>query len=229
MKRLSLFFAGFVFVAASLSAQTFNSPTETNSFDFLSPANSFGLIAIESTNDITNTLSTVVVVKVSKEEAKRIEQRRLSIIQSNFNSALFEIVSGSSYDTRQIVAVSPQILMKSLSYVEAEHPTQVAQFLDYHFFHAMINAFQWIGISATLLFLCRFSRRKMKDIDRADDVIIGLVNIFSWLTILGCFGTILFGCVNEIQDMAKIKHAPRIYIVEYVSALTDATEGKKAE
>lgn len=234
MKRLSLFFAGYVFAAASLSAQTYDikAPAKINTLDFLFPTNLPDLFQMEGTTDLTNNAFTYAssaptVVRVSKEEAKRVEEKRLSIIQSDFNSALSEIISGNTYDARKIVSVPPKILMKSLSYVETEYPTQVTQFLNYHFFSALISAFQWVGIGATLLFLCRFIRRKTKEIDRTNDFLICVAVLFSWVTLLGCFGTILFGSIGEIRDMAKIKHAPRMYIVEYVSVLANNAENSQ--
>lgn len=170
----------------------------------------------------TKNIPTATVVKLVTKEAERIKEQRLSFLQSKFNATVFQIISGCNDNIENINYVTPNMLMKSLDYVQIEYPKEVNQFLHYRLYHSIIECFQYAGVSATLLFLCRFTRKKMSSIE--DEGFKMMAGMFSLAAILGCFGFLLFGCLETFHDISKINNSPRIYIVEYISHLAKKSE-----
>lgn len=223
MKRLPLLFVFTVLFGTSLVALPIPNSTITISNCYLEflPPSGIEIFGIEETTN--NSIVDTNLPKMSAAEAKRIREERLNLIQSNYNKVLYEMICGDNSGIKEIGGeIPPHVFMVSLDYIETEHPAQVVQFLNYRFFHAMINCFQWVGISATSLFLCRFVRRKIKSYEGDDEIVLVFMILFSWVSILACFAAIIFGSIAEIQNMSKIKNFPRTYISDYVSSLVTA-------
>lgn len=146
-----------------------------------------------------------------------ISLKKMSMIQSNFNNTIIEMFSGINDSAKQVNWVSTKVIIKSIDYINEEKPNLVYHFLNFKFYQSLIDSLQWLGVSISLIFICRFLQKKIKTQEITEDGLVVLSTVISYVAILGSFSCMIFGGGEDIQNMMKIKQAPDMYLVEYIT------------
>lgn len=163
-----------------------------------------------------------------------LEQAKTTLIGTNaqqtLNSVMIEILSGTKDAAKEIYGASKEAIHKSIDFVGEQAPDVIRQFLTWRFTYAAIWATIWVFVSGIIFFFAYKLRRYQ---DKASTHASGdnpsehnVVVFFKWVFILIACAPLLFGVGTNAFEMAKIKVAPKVYIIEYVVSLIHDTTGK---
>ena len=160
------------------------------------------------------------------EQAKTAVAGAVSNVASNatptINSVMIEILSGTKDAAKEIYGASKEAIHKSIDFVGEQAPDVIKQFLTWRFTYAAIWSCIWLAVASVIFFfsykLMKFQQKCAADGRKnSDDHAVSCV--FKWIFILVACGFIIGGVGTNAFEMAKIKVAPKVYIIEYVVGL----------
>jgi len=139
--------------------------------------------------------------------------------QETVNSILIDVLKGVKDAGSEMYATSKVGLAKAVDFAVEQAPIVVQEFLSWKMGEAIFNVAVYTIAAIVLFCIARFLFKKIKDtnINYAKDeeiVPLGLGLMFS--AAMFCLITILHIKPN-IETIIKIKLAPRVYILEYVT------------
>lgn len=138
--------------------------------------------------------------------------------QETVNSILIDVLKGVKDAGSEMYATSKVGLAKAVDFAVEQAPIVVQEFLSWKMGEAIFNVIAYSIATIVLFFVLRFLLKKIKKIDMnyspEEIVPIGLGFVFSLFVF--CFIT-FFQLKPNIETIIKIKLAPRVYILEYVT------------
>jgi len=138
--------------------------------------------------------------------------------QETVNSILIDVLKGVKDAGSEIYATSKVGLAKAVDFAVEQAPIVVQEFLSWKMGEAIFNVIAYSIATIVLFFVLRFLLKKIKKIDMnygpEEIVPIGLGFLFC----SAVFCLIIFTELKpNIETIIKIKLAPRVYILEYVT------------
>jgi len=137
--------------------------------------------------------------------------------QETVNSILIDVLKGVKDAGSEMYATSKVGLAKAVDFAVEQAPIVVQEFLSWKMGEAIFNVALYTIAAIVLFCVARFLFKKIKDtdIDYPEEIVpLGLGLMFS--AVMFCLITFLHIKPN-IETIIKIKLAPRVYILEYVT------------
>jgi hypothetical protein len=133
-----------------------------------------------------------------------------NIPQETINSVLVDILKGAKDAGREIYGASKTGIVKAVDFAQEQAPLVVQEFLTWKFAQATI----WTVVSVIGLIVLGYIIKKCYDWleESSGGSIVGVI-----------FGKVFFvmvvfmGLIPNVEQMVKVKVAPRVYIIEWVS------------
>ena len=137
--------------------------------------------------------------------------------QETVNSILIDVLKGVKDAGSEMYATSKVGLAKAVDFAIEQAPLVVQEFLSWKMGEAIFNVVLYTIVTIVLFCIARFLFKKIKDtnINYPEEIIpLGLGLGFS----AAIFCIITFSQLKpNIETIIKIKLAPRVYILEYVT------------
>ncbi len=138
--------------------------------------------------------------------------------QETVNSILIDVLKGVKDAGSEMYATSKVGLAKAVDFAVEQAPIVVQEFLSWKMGEAIFNVVAYTIATIVLFFVLRFLLKKIKEADMncspEEIVPIGLGFLFC----SAVFCLIIFTQLKpNIETIIKIKLAPRVYILEYVT------------
>ena len=137
--------------------------------------------------------------------------------QETVNSILIDVLKGVKDAGSEMYATSKVSLAKAVDFAVEQAPIVVQEFLSWKMGEAIFNVALYTIAAIVLFCIARFLFKKIKntDINYPEEIVpLGLGLMFS--AAMFCLITFLHIKPN-IETIIKIKLAPRVYILEYVT------------
>ena len=137
--------------------------------------------------------------------------------QDTVNSILIDVLKGVKDAGSEMYATSKVGLAKAVDFAVEQAPIVVQEFLSWKMGEAIFNVVLYTIATIILFCIARFLFKKIKntDINYPEEIVpLGLGLMFS--AVMFCLITFLHIKPN-IETIIKIKLAPRVYILEYVT------------
>ena len=137
--------------------------------------------------------------------------------QETVNSILIDVLKGVKDAGSEMYATSKVGLAKAVDFAVEQAPIVVQEFLSWKMGEAIFNVALYTIAAIVLFCVARFLFKKIKDTDinYPEEIFpLGLGVTFS--AVMFCLITFLHIKPN-IETIIKIKLAPRVYILEYVT------------
>jgi type III secretion system FlhB-like substrate exporter len=137
--------------------------------------------------------------------------------QETINSILIDVLKGVKDAGSEMYATSKVGLAKAVDFAVEQAPIVVQEFLSWKMGEAIFNVVLYTIATIILFCIARFLFKKIKntDINYPEEIVpLGLGLMFS--AVMFCLITFLHIKPN-IETIIKIKLAPRVYILEYVT------------
>jgi len=137
--------------------------------------------------------------------------------QETINSILIDVLKGVKDAGSEMYATSKVGLAKAVDFAVEQAPIVVQEFLSWKMGEAIFNVILYTIATIILFCIARFLFKKIKNtkIDYPEEIVpISLAFMFS--AVMLCLITFLHIKPN-IETIIKIKLAPRVYILEYVT------------
>jgi type III secretion system FlhB-like substrate exporter len=137
--------------------------------------------------------------------------------QETVNSILIDVLKGVKDTGSEMYATSKVGLAKAVDFAIEQAPIIVQEFLSWKMGEAIFNVALYTIAAIVLFCIARFLFKKIKDtfINYPEEIVpLSLGLMFS--AAMFCLITILHIKPN-IETIIKIKLAPRVYILEYVT------------
>ena len=137
--------------------------------------------------------------------------------QETVNSILIDVLKGVKDASSEMYATSKVGLAKAVDFAVEQAPIVVQEFLSWKMGEAIFNVVLYTIATIILFCIARFLFKKIKntDINYPEEIVpLGLGLMFS--AVMFCLITFLHIKPN-IETIIKIKLAPRVYILEYVT------------
>ena len=137
--------------------------------------------------------------------------------QETVNSILIDVLKGVKDASSEMYATSKVGLAKAVDFAVEQAPIVVQEFLSWKMGEAIFNVVAYTIATIILFCIARFLFKKIKntDINYPEEIVpLGLGLMFS--AVMFCLITFLHIKPN-IETIIKIKLAPRVYILEYVT------------
>jgi type III secretion system FlhB-like substrate exporter len=137
--------------------------------------------------------------------------------QETVNSILIDVLKGVKDAGSEMYATSKVGLAKAVDFAVEQAPIVVQEFLSWKMGEAIFNVVLYTIATIILFCIARFLFKKIKntDINYPEEIVpLGLGLMFS--AVMFCLITFLHIKPN-IETIIKIKLAPRVYILEYVT------------
>lgn len=143
-----------------------------------------------------------------------------NIPQETINTVLIDILKGAKDASSEIYGASKAGIVKAVDFAQEQAPMVVQEFLTWKFAHSVIWTI--VGVIALIALVVAFLKFKKlaRDSDSGGDII-------GFFGMVGCVIAFLCVCgsnvIPNVEQMVKVKVAPRVYIIEWVS---DQVQGK---
>lgn len=137
--------------------------------------------------------------------------------QETINSILIDVLKGVKDAGSEMYATSKVGLAKAVDFAVEQAPIVVQEFLSWKMGEAIFNVILYTIATIILFCIARFLFKKIKNtkIDYPEEIVpISLAFMFS--AVMLCLIAFLHIKPN-IETIIKIKLAPRVYILEYVT------------
>ena len=134
--------------------------------------------------------------------------------QETVNTILIDVLKGVKETGSELYAAGKAGVAQAVDFALQQAPLVVQEFLSWKMSEAIINLI-FLGTGALILF-CFFIfliKKAKKHIESEAIVAIGLGMVLTLVAMI----FLLINIKNDIQTIAKIKLAPRVYIIEYVT------------
>jgi len=134
--------------------------------------------------------------------------------QETINTILIDVLKGVKETGSELYAAGKAGVAQAVDFALQQAPLVVQEFLSWKMSEAIINLI-FFGIGTVILLFCLgfLLKKAKKHID--NEVIVPIFFGIAFTVIALIF--LLRNIKNDIQTIAKIKLAPRVYIIEYVT------------
>lgn len=137
-----------------------------------------------------------------------------NIPQETINTLLVDILTGAKEASSEIYGASKISVIKAIDFAQEQSPLVVQEFLAWKFAQATIFTATTVIALIVITFLIKkcFSDKWVEKTEGASNMF-GLFGIILWMVIVSC------KLAPNVEQMVKIKAAPRVYVIEWVSDL----------
>ncbi len=134
--------------------------------------------------------------------------------QETINTILIDVLKGVKETGSELYAAGKAGVALAVDFALQQAPLVVQEFLSWKMSEAIINLI-FFGVGTVILLFCLvfLLKKAKKNIENDAIVPIFFGTLFTVITLIALLGNIK----NDIQTIAKIKLAPRVYIIEYVT------------
>lgn len=142
-----------------------------------------------------------------------------NIPQETINSVLIDILKGAKDAGSEIYGASKSGIVKAVDFAQEQAPMVVQEFLKRKFAQSVIWTI--VGVISLVTLVVVFLKCKKLAKSNSDGDIFGFFGmVISTIVFLTVCGT---GVIPNVEQMVKVKVAPRVYMIEWVS---DQVQGK---
>jgi hypothetical protein len=144
-----------------------------------------------------------------------------NISQETINNVLIDILKGAKDASSEIYGASKAGIVKAVDFAQEQAPMVVQEFLTWKFAQSVI----WtvVGVIALVVLTVIFLKLKKLAVENANTGL-DVLGFFGMVICIITFLCVCGGCViPNVEQMVKVKVAPRVYIIEWVS---DQVQGK---
>lgn len=135
--------------------------------------------------------------------------------QETINTILLDVLKGAKEVGSEIYSAGKAGLIQAVDFAMQQAPLVVQEFLSWKMGQAVFNCiFYGIG-AAILLSVIIWAKKKMKEAGSYDDIIVAYTLIFMFS--IAALISLMFPIKENIDTIIKIKLAPRVYIIDYVT------------
>jgi len=138
--------------------------------------------------------------------------------QETVNSILIDVLKGVKDASSEMYATSKVGLAKAVDFAVEQAPIVVQEFLSWKMGEAIFNVIAYTIAAIVLFSVLRFLLKKIKeaDMNSSPEEIVPIGLGFLFCSVVFCL--IIFTQLKpNIETIIKIKLAPRVYILEYVT------------
>jgi hypothetical protein len=138
--------------------------------------------------------------------------------QETVNSILIDVLKGVKDAGSEMYATSKVGLAKAVDFAVEQAPIVVQEFLSWKMGEAIFNVVAYTIATIVLFSVLRFLLKKIKETDMnySPEEIVPIGLGFLFCSVVFCL--IIFTQLKpNIETIIKIKLAPRVYILEYVT------------
>ena len=134
--------------------------------------------------------------------------------QETINTILIDVLKGVKETGSELYAAGKAGVAQAVDFALQQAPLVVQEFLSWKMSEAIINLI-FFGIGAVIILFCLvfLLKKAKKNIENDAIVPIFFGTLFTVITLIALLNNIK----KDIQTIAKIKLAPRVYIIEYVT------------
>jgi FtsH-binding integral membrane protein len=134
--------------------------------------------------------------------------------QETVNTILIDVLKGVKETGSELYAAGKAGVSQAVDFALQQAPLVVQEFLSWKMSEAIINLI-FFGIGTVIILFCLvfLLKKAKKNIENEAIVPIFFGTVFTVLALITLLGNIK----KDIQTIAKIKVAPRVYIIEYVT------------
>jgi len=134
-----------------------------------------------------------------------------NIPQETVNSVLIDILKGAKDAGSEIYGASKTGIVKAVEFAQEQSPMVVQEFLMWKFAQSVI----WVIVGVIALGVLSYLFKKCVDwFSESEGVSIIPGSFFVLMIVLVCWKTV----VPNIEQMVKVKVAPRVFMIEWVSS-----------
>ena len=134
--------------------------------------------------------------------------------QETINTILIDVLKGVKETGSELYAAGKAGVAQAVDFALQQAPLVVQEFLSWKMSEAIINLiFFGVGIVILLFCLVFLLKKAKKNIENDAIVPIFFGTLFTVITLIALLNNIK----KDIQTIVKIKLAPRVYIIEYVT------------
>lgn len=134
-----------------------------------------------------------------------------NIPQETVNSVLIDILKGVKDAGSEIYGASKTGIVKAVEFAQEQSPMVVQEFLMWKFAQSVI----WVIVGVIALGVLSYLFKKCVDwFPESEGVSIIPGSFFVLMIVLVCWKTV----VPNIEQMVKVKVAPRVFMIEWVSS-----------
>jgi hypothetical protein len=136
-----------------------------------------------------------------------------NIPQETINNVLIDILKGAKDASSEIYGASKAGIVKAVDFAQEQAPMVVQEFLTWKFAQSVIwTTVCVISLVALVVFFLKC--KKLAESDSSEDVI-GFFGVIVCIIAFIC--VCAYGVIPNVEQMVKVKVAPRVYIIEWVS------------
>ena len=134
--------------------------------------------------------------------------------QETINTILIDVLKGVKETGSELYAAGKAGVAQAVDFALQQAPLVVQEFLSWKMSEAIINLI-FFGIGTVILLFCLgFLLKKAKKYSDHEEIVpIFFGTLFTVITLIALLNNIK----KDIQTIVKIKLAPRVYIIEYVT------------
>lgn len=134
--------------------------------------------------------------------------------QETINTILIDVLKGVKETGSELYAAGKAGVAQAVDFALQQAPLVVQEFLSWKMSEAIINLI-FFGVGTVILLFCLIFllKKAKKNIENDAIVPIFFGTLFTVITLIALLNNIK----KDIQTIVKIKLAPRVYIIEYVT------------
>jgi FtsH-binding integral membrane protein len=134
--------------------------------------------------------------------------------QETVNTILIDVLKGVKETGSELYAAGKTGVAQAVDFALQQAPLVVQEFLSWKMSEAIINLI-FFGIGTVIMLFCLvfLLKKAKKNIENDAIVPIFFGTLFTVITLIALLNNIK----KDIQTIVKIKLAPRVYIIEYVT------------
>ena len=135
--------------------------------------------------------------------------------QETINTILIDVLKGVKEAGSELYAVGKAGVAQAVDFALQQAPLVVQEFLSWKMGEAIFNCIFFSIVVIILLSIIVWAKKKIKKLHSYDDDIVFYSMIITFCIVFTVGSTIPIK--NNIETIIKIKLAPRVYIIEYVT------------
>ena len=134
--------------------------------------------------------------------------------QETVNTILIDVLKGVKETGSELYAAGKTGVAQAVDFALQQTPLVVQEFLSWKMSEAIINLI-FFGVATVIMLFCLVFLLKKAKKNIENDAIVPIF-FGTFFTVIALI-FLLRNIKNDIQTIAKIKLAPRVYIIEYVT------------
>lgn len=146
---------------------------------------------------------------------------------TNLNEVIVDMLKGVKVASGEVYQASKTAITKSVDFTIEQTPLVVKEFLLWQITQALVWFAVWASVAGIFFFICfKLTRYQPKADNTPDDKNPNEHNVvvfFKWITLVLALVILIIDFGVNAMTVAKIKVAPRVYLIEYA---VDALKAK---